>query len=63
LPIENHPDLSERDLAGCQKQSIEGGRYLKERTGNNVHDTFIGEAKAYQRLLTFARKAADERSH
>jgi len=36
---------------------------LKERTGNNVHDTFIGEAKAYQRLLTFARKAADERSH
>jgi rubrerythrin len=36
---------------------------LKQRTGNNVHDTFVGEAKAYQRLLRFARKAADERSH
>jgi rubrerythrin len=33
---------------------------LKERTGNNVHDAFVGEAKAYQRLLTFARRAEAE---
>jgi len=33
---------------------------LKERTGNNVHDAFVGEAKAYQRLLMFARKAEAE---
>lgn len=25
-PIENHPDLFERDLEDCQKQSPEGGR-------------------------------------
>ena len=30
---------------------------MKERTGNNVHDAFVGEAKAYQRLLMYARKA------
>jgi rubrerythrin len=33
---------------------------LKERTANNVHDAFVGEAKAFQRLLAFAQKAEDE---
>jgi len=33
---------------------------LKERTANNVHDAFVGEAKAYQRLLMYARKAEQE---
>lgn len=33
---------------------------MKEKTANNVHDAFIGEAKAYQRLLMFARKAEEE---
>jgi rubrerythrin len=33
---------------------------LKERTATNVHDAFIGEAKAYQRLLMFAKKAEEE---
>lgn len=33
---------------------------MKERTANNVHDAFVGEAKAYQRLLMFARKAEQE---
>ena len=33
---------------------------MKERTANNVHDAFVGEAKAYQRLLMFAKKAEDE---
>ena len=30
---------------------------LKERTANNVHTAFVGEAKAHQRLLMFAEKA------
>ena len=33
---------------------------MKERTANNVHTAFIEEAKAYQRLLIFARKAEEE---
>ncbi len=33
---------------------------MKERTGNNVHDAFVGEAKAYQRLLMFAKRAEQE---
>ncbi len=33
---------------------------MKERTANNVHDAFVGEAKAYQRLLMYARKAEQE---
>lgn len=33
---------------------------MKERTANNVHEAFVGEAKAYQRLLMFAKKAAAE---
>lgn len=33
---------------------------MKQRTANNVHDAFVGEAKAYQRLLMFARKAEVE---
>jgi rubrerythrin len=33
---------------------------LKERTANNVHTAFVGEAKAYQRLLMFAKKAEEE---
>jgi len=33
---------------------------LKEKTATNVHTAFVGEAKAYQRLLMFAKKAEDE---
>jgi len=33
---------------------------MKERTANNVHDAFVGEAKAYQRLLEYAKKAEEE---
>ncbi|GAB4299172.1 MAG: rubrerythrin family protein [Myxococcota bacterium] len=33
---------------------------LKDRTAKNVHIAFVEEAKAYQRLLMFAKKAADE---
>ena len=33
---------------------------MKEKTANNVHDAFVGEAKAFQRLLTFAKKAEEE---
>ena len=33
---------------------------LKERTANNVHTAFVEEAKANQRLLTFAKKADEE---
>ena len=33
---------------------------MKERTANNIHDAFVGEAKAYQRLFMFARKAEQE---
>jgi rubrerythrin len=33
---------------------------MKERTANNVHEAFVGEAKAYQRLLMFAKKAQEE---
>jgi len=34
---------------------------LKERTAENVHTAFVGEAKASQRLLMFAKKAEEER--
>jgi rubrerythrin len=33
---------------------------LKERTANNVHTAFVEEAKAYQRLHMFAKKANEE---
>jgi rubrerythrin len=33
---------------------------LKKRTSNNVHLAFVGEAKANQRLLLFAKKAENE---
>ena len=33
---------------------------LKERTANNVHTAFVEEAKAYQRLQMFAKKANEE---
>ena len=33
---------------------------MKEKTANNVHDAFVGEAKAYQRLLMSAKKAEQE---
>jgi rubrerythrin len=33
---------------------------LKEITANNVHEAFVGEAKAQQRLLMYARKAEQE---
>jgi rubrerythrin len=33
---------------------------MKERSANNVHTAFVGEAKAYQRLLMFAANAEKE---
>ncbi|HML01748.1 MAG TPA: rubrerythrin family protein [Candidatus Bathyarchaeia archaeon] len=33
---------------------------LKEKTANNVHEAFVGEAKAQQRLLMYAKKAEQE---
>ena len=33
---------------------------MKDRTANNVHTAFVGEAKAYQRLLAYADKAVEE---
>ncbi|MCW3982101.1 MAG: rubrerythrin family protein [Candidatus Bathyarchaeota archaeon] len=33
---------------------------MKERTGNNVHRAFVGEAKAHQRLVMFSAKADEE---
>jgi rubrerythrin len=33
---------------------------MKEKTRQNVYDAFIGEAKAYFRLLAYAEKAAEE---
>jgi rubrerythrin len=33
---------------------------VKERTAENVHTAFVGEAKANQRLLMFAKKAEAE---
>ncbi len=33
---------------------------MKELTANNVYEAFVGEAKAYQRLLEYARKADEE---
>ena len=33
---------------------------MKEKTRKNVYDAFVGEAKAYFRLLAFAEKAAEE---
>jgi rubrerythrin len=33
---------------------------LKDRTAENVHVAFVGEAKANQRLLMFAKKAEHE---
>ncbi|UCD95823.1 MAG: rubrerythrin family protein [Candidatus Bathyarchaeota archaeon] len=33
---------------------------MRERTAENVHVAFVGEAKAHQRLLTFAKKAEVE---
>ena len=33
---------------------------MKEKTQKNVYDAFIGEAKAYFRLLAYAEKAKEE---
>jgi len=33
---------------------------MKERAANNVHTDFVGEAKANQRLLIYAKKAEQE---
>lgn len=33
---------------------------MKEKTSKNVYEAFIGEAKAYQRLLAYAEKAEKE---
>lgn len=33
---------------------------MKEKTAKNVHSAFVGESKAYQRLIAFAEKAAQE---
>jgi rubrerythrin len=33
---------------------------MKEKTKNNVYTSFVGEAKAYFRLLAYAEKADEE---
>lgn len=33
---------------------------MGERTAKNVHTAFVGEAKAYQRLLTYAARAKED---
>ena len=33
---------------------------MGERTQRNLYEAFVGEAKAYHRLLAFAQKATDE---
>jgi len=33
---------------------------MNERTKNNINEAFVGEAKAYQRLLMYAKKAQEE---
>jgi rubrerythrin len=33
---------------------------MEERTRSNLHEAFVGEAKAHTRLLVFARKAEEE---
>ena len=33
---------------------------MKERTARNIHTAFVEEAKAHQRLLTFAKRAEKE---
>ena len=33
---------------------------MKEQTQRNVYEAFVGEAKAYHRLLAFARKADED---
>ena len=33
---------------------------MKEKTTKNVHEAFVGEAKAYQRLQEYAKKAEEE---
>ncbi|MEK6192906.1 MAG: rubrerythrin family protein, partial [Deltaproteobacteria bacterium] len=33
---------------------------MKQKTSDNVHTAFIGEAKAYFRLLAYAEKADEE---
>ena len=33
---------------------------MGQKTGDNLYTAFVGEAKAYHRLLAFARKADDE---
>ena len=33
---------------------------MKEKTRNNIYEAFIGEAKAYFRLLAYAEKAEEE---
>ena len=33
---------------------------LKEKTANNAHEAFVGEAKAQQRLLMYSKKAEQE---
>jgi len=33
---------------------------MGEKIRNNVYEAFVGEAKAYHRLLAFARKADEE---
>jgi rubrerythrin len=33
---------------------------LRERTATNIHEAFVGEAKAHERLLMFAKKAEEE---
>jgi len=39
---------------------IKGGGFMKKKTEENIYTAFIGEAKAYFRLLAYAQKAEEE---
>lgn len=53
--------FTQKFIEPCAKpHSKEKDDVMKERTASNVHEAFVGEAKAYQRLLMFAKKAEEE---
>ena len=41
--------------------TMEKGEAMKEKTRKNLYDAFVGEAKAYFRLLAYAEKADEEK--
>lgn len=53
--------FTQKFIEPCAKpHSKEKDDVMKERTASNVHEAFVGEANAYQRLLMFAKKAEEE---